>query len=328
MTTRPHDALFKSAFEAPAAAAALLRALLPAEAGEAIAWDTLSRDNASFVDVALVDSHSDLLFFARLRTGEPAALYFLLEHQSTGDPAMPLRGLSYQVRIWERSLKEQPRRWLSPVISVVVSHAPGGWTTSRSLEDMLDPAVRALPGLAALVPRFSLLIEDIAHLSDADLEVRSLAAFQKLALWLLRDARDSVRLLDSFETWTSTMVELLSGPGGSESFATLIRYMFRVVDPVHREVLRAKIRVLGPRAEEIVMTIAEQLIEEGRQEGLQEGEQKGQISSLRRLLVFKFQLQTLDPAYEACLHTATPEALDRYMENVLTADSLAAVFAH
>lgn len=323
MTARPHDALFKSAFEAPAAAAALLRALLPAEAGDAIAWDTLCRDHASFVDVALIDSHSDLLFSARLRASETVSLYLLLEHQSTGDPAMPLRGLAYQVRIWERCRKEQPQAWLPPVIAVVISHAPGGWATSRSLEDLLDPAVRALPGLAALVPRFSLLIEDLTGLSDADLQARSLAAFQKLALWLLRDARDPERLLDSFEAWSSAMLDLLTGPDGCESFATLTRYMFRVVDPVHREMLRAKIRLLGSRAEEIAMTIAEQLIEEGRQEGWE----KGRIATLRRQLAFKFQLQTLDPAYEACLQAATPAALDRYVERVLIADSLAAVFA-
>ena len=327
MTARPHDALFKAAFEAPAAAAALLRALLPAEVGDAIAWDTLSRDHASFVDGALVDSHSDLLFSARLRTGEPALLYFLLEHQSTGDPAMPLRGLSYQVRIWERSRKAQPQGWLPLVIAVVVSHAPDGWTTSRSLEDMLDPAVRALPQLATLAPQFSLLIEDLTYLSDADLQARSLAAFQKLVLWLLRDARDPARLLGSFGAWSSTMVELLTGPDGSESFDTLIRYMFRVVDPVHRELLRAKLRLLGPSAEEIVMTIAEQLIEEGRQEGREQGRQEVRIANLHRLLVIKFKLQSLDPAYEACLQAATPEMLDRYLERVLTADSLAAVFA-
>ena len=331
MITRPHDALFKSAFEAPAAAAVLLRALLPAEAGEAVAWDTLSRDNGSFIDVALVDHHSDLLFSARLRTRETASLYLLLEHQSAGDPAMPLRGLSYQIRIWERSRREQPQAWLPPVIAVVVSHVPGGWMTSRSLEDMLDPAVRALPGLAGLLPRFSLLIEDIAHLSDADLQTRSLAAYQRLALWLLRDARDPVRLLDSFGAWISTMVELLSGPDGFDAFATLITYMFRVVDPVHREALRAKIRPLGSRAEEIIMTIAEQLIEEGRQEGREEGREEGRqeirIASLRRLLVLKFKLPILDPAYEMRLQAATPEALDRYLERVLTADSLAAVFA-
>ena len=71
------------------------------------------------------------------------------------------------------------------------------------------------------------------------------------------------------------------------------------------------------------MTIAEQLIEEGRQEGRAEGRQEG----LRRQLLFKFKLPILDAAYEAQLQAATLEALDRYLERVLTADSLAAVFA-
>jgi flagellar biosynthesis/type III secretory pathway protein FliH len=105
--------------------------------------------------------------------------------------------------------------------------------------------------------------------------------------------------------------------------------------------------LLGPRAEEIVMTIAEQLIEEGRQEGWEkgrvegrqegrvegrqegrvEGRQEAQIATLRRQLICKFKLQALEPAYEACLQAATPAAFDRYVERVLTADSLAAVFA-
>ena len=67
------------------------------------------------------------------------------------------------------------------------------------------------------------------------------------------------------------------------------------------------------------MTIAEQLIEEGRREGW--------ITNLRHLLVFKFKLETLDSMYEVRLQAATPEMLDRYLERVLTADSLAAVFA-
>jgi hypothetical protein len=46
---------------------------------------------------------------------------------------------------------------------------------------------------------------------------------------------------------------------------------------------------------------------------------------LRSQLVYK--LGPLDAASEARLEAATPEALDRYLRRVLTADSLAAVFA-
>jgi hypothetical protein len=112
MTARPHDALFKSAFETPTDAAALLRELLPAALGQLIAWDTLHGEPASFVDPALADHHGDLLFSARLRTDAAELVHVLLEHQSTADPAMPLRTLSYHTRLWNRFRKEPTGEWL------------------------------------------------------------------------------------------------------------------------------------------------------------------------------------------------------------------------
>ena len=80
------------------------------------------------------------------------------------------------------------------------------------------------------------------------------------------------------------------------------------------------------------MTIAEQLRREGRKEGrkaglkegIKRGRQEGRTDTLRNLLVFKFQ--TLGADYEARLQAATPEAVDRYLQRLLTADSVAAVF--
>jgi hypothetical protein len=358
MTPRPHDALFKAAFEAPADAAALLRELLPAALRDLIAWDTLHAESGSFVHPALADHHSDLLFSAPLRTDAPELIHVLLEHQSTADPAMPLRTLTYQTRIWNRSRKNHPAAWLPPILTVLVSHVPGGWTTSRSFDDMFDPRMLALPGLAASVPRFSLIVDDLASLSNADLEARSLGAFQKLALWLLRDARDPRRLLDNFSAWSETFAEAERTPSGIDAIATLLTYMFRVLDPVHHDELHAKLRQLGPHAEETAMTIAEQLHEEGREkgltqgreqglaqgreqglaqgreqglaqgreQGLAQGREQGRIAALRALLTFKFGSQALDAQYEAHLHAATPVAIDHYLERVLSADSLAAVF--
>jgi hypothetical protein len=102
VAAHPHDALFKAAFQTPANAAALLRELLPTAIRDAIAWDTIQGEPASYIDTALADSHSDLLFSARLRTGLPASVLLLLEHQSTVDPEMLFRGMSYDVQIWKR----------------------------------------------------------------------------------------------------------------------------------------------------------------------------------------------------------------------------------
>ena len=324
MTARPHDALFKWAFEAPQDAAALLREILPPALREAISWETLDSASGSSIDVALADRHSDLLFTVQLRTEAAASAYLLLEHQSTNDPSMPLRVLSYQTRIWGRFHKEQPGMQLPPILGVLVSHPPGGWTSARSFEQLLDPAAMAIPGLAALVPRFSIIVADLAERSDDDLRARSLAPFQKLALWLLRDARTPVRLLDGFDAWIPTILEAGQARSGSDAITVMIQYLFQVLDPLYFEAVRAKLQKLGTQSREIAMTIAEYLEEQGRQKGREEGLQQGRLATLRSLLIYKFQV--LDAGSEARLHAATPEAIDRYLRRVLTADSLAAVF--
>jgi hypothetical protein len=95
---------------------------------------------------------------------------------------------------------------------------------------------------------------------------------------------------------------------------------------VHHDQLRAKIRQLGPHAEKIAMTIAEQWHQEGREEGIARGREEGRIAALRSLLSSKFGSQALDATCEAHLRAATPAAVDHYLQRVLVADSLAAVF--
>jgi Putative transposase, YhgA-like len=320
MSPHPHDALFRWAFESPPDAAELLRGLVPPAVRDAIDWHSLGGASGAFVDLAHGGRHNDLLFAAQLRAEEPAPAFLLLEHQSTVDPAMPLRVLAYQTRIWARFRKAQPEAPLPPIISVLVSHAAGGWTAAASFEQMLRPAVRAIPGLAALVPRYSLIVDDLAGRSDDDLQARSLPPFQKLALWLLRDGRAPERLLACFDGWIPTILAAGQTRSGREALTVLVQYLFEVLEPTYFDAVRAKLHQLGTRSKEISMTIAEWLRELGRKQGREEG----RVATLRSQLLFKFQ--ALDAETEARLEAATSEALDRYLQRVLIADSLAAVF--
>lgn len=319
MSTRPHDALFKSVFETPQHAAALLRDLLPPALAERIAWDTFEHQPGSFIDAALADAHSDLLFSTRLRTGEPALLYILFEHQSSADIIMPLRMLRYQVQIWERAHKDRPMDWLPPIISVLVSHVPGGWLAARTFEALFDPAVMAIPELAALVPRFSLIVEDLAHVSNDELTARSLAAFPKLALWLLRDARDPERLLANLVYWAWAFQETSRARTGTKSLATLFVYLSYLLDDMTLDEFHDKLDVLSTKGG-LMIEPTKVILTEERWETYAE-----MRFFKKKFLIPKFGPLTSDQ--ELLLRYATQEELDRYIDRFVTAASIDDVFA-
>ena len=101
VTGQPHDGLFKGILGRPEHAASELRSILPAGLVGRLDFDRLERVEGSFVDRALRQQHTDVLFRARLDQGD-ALIYVLLEHQSTPDRWMALRMCGYLTRIWTR----------------------------------------------------------------------------------------------------------------------------------------------------------------------------------------------------------------------------------
>jgi predicted transposase/invertase (TIGR01784 family) len=108
MTTIPHDALFKAAFGQIDIAQSELALVLPAAVVAHLDLATLEVRSGSFTDQALMQTHCDLLYAVRARSGHETLVYVLFEHQSSYDATMPFRLLRYMVRIWERWLQDHP----------------------------------------------------------------------------------------------------------------------------------------------------------------------------------------------------------------------------
>src|SRR5207248_7725910 len=91
---------------------------------------------------------ADLPFEIPYRTGlgEVLALVCLLiEHQSSADPAMPLRLLYFAVtywerqwRAWEQAAAPRPPLRLRSVLPIVLYTAATPWDSNRTLTDLLD----------------------------------------------------------------------------------------------------------------------------------------------------------------------------------------------
>ena len=128
----PHDSLFRWTFGRPEHAAGELAFVLGDDLARHIDWTSLALVPGSYVDEALRQSESDLLYSVRLH-GYETLLYLLFEHQSSSDPFMPLRLLGYMQAIWATRLREggTAAEGLPPIIPVVLHHGTSGWTAPR-----------------------------------------------------------------------------------------------------------------------------------------------------------------------------------------------------
>ena len=119
----------------------------------------------SFVDEALREQHTDLLYSVRL-AGRPARVYVLFEHQSSGDTWMALRLLKYMLRIWEAGVADGAER-LPVIVPVVLHHGDTGWRASTRFEGLVD----LVPEAAPFTPHFGFVLDDLAVHSEADFKV-------------------------------------------------------------------------------------------------------------------------------------------------------------
>jgi predicted transposase YdaD len=326
----PHDTLFRETFGVPEHARGELTTVLPPALVARLDWATLRAESASFVSMGEQKRHADVLLSVGVRGGGEVLVYVLLEHQSTADPWMVLRLLRYMVRIWERWLRDHPEtRRLPPVVPVVVSHDPQGWRVPVGLEEALDIDDATLKALRAHLPLFRMVLDDLTAVSDDALRRRAASTLARVTLGLLKHARDFGRFHREMARWTAILVEMLTGPGGRDAFASVLRYIYLVNDQVPPQKVAEQLgRLLGAGAKEAYVTYGEQLIqqgmERGREEGLGEGLRQGQVKLLRKQLEQRF-----GPLSELALkrlQTAGDEDLDRWAGRVLTAGTLDEVF--
>lgn len=132
-----HDKLFKASFSDPVNAAAFLRHEIPPDLAGKVLWEGLQLQPGSFIDSQFRHSQSDLLFLAPLPESN-CLLYFLFEHQTSPDPSMALRLLSYMVRIWEDWTKRNPGTRLPVILPVVLAQNAQAWNIDPQFSSLLD----------------------------------------------------------------------------------------------------------------------------------------------------------------------------------------------
>lgn len=311
-----HDNLFKFTFSQVENAASMFRFLLPAALVARIDFATLATCPGSFVDEALTDRHTDLLFSAKI-AGSDAFIYVLFEHQSSFDPLMPFRLLGYMVRIWEAHLKAHPDAKRLPVIlPLVLHHSDTGWKAEPTFESLLDIDADLLGHIADFVPRFRFLLDDLSDVADGALKKRALTAIVRLTLWAFRNGRSLQNINETLPGWTEVVLDVVRAPHGSRALDVILRYLFTINERAEPDEMMALLVSAAPaEVKEEIVNVADQLIERGRQQGQRE--------LLLTQLTTRFG--ALPQGALTRVSAAGPSEIKRWAERVLTAPTLADV---
>lgn len=316
MPSNVHDRLFRGTFSQPEHAASILRLLLPPELVGRLDWSSLAVCPGSFIDEALSERLTDLLF-SIVFGSRPALLYLLFEHESQSEPMMALRLLRYEVRIWEAWLKDHPTAKRLPVIiPVVLHHSPRGWTAEVSFEALLDIEPELFETVAPYVPRFRFILDDISAASDEALRSRAMSALGRLVLWCLRNARTPETLVWGLKGWVDLVREVRRAPNGAAALGMIFRYIFMVNERFDtKELVGLLAQATGEEGKAEMMSVADKL--------MQEGSLLGQRGMLLKLLRRRFG--ELPEAAVARVNDADLGQLDTWAERVLSAQTLADV---
>ena len=282
----PHDRFFKAVFGRAEVAAEFLVRYLPAGVAREMDWTTLRAAKDSFLDPELAGHPADLLYAVELRGGGPAYVQVLFEHKSYVEARINLDLLRYRVRIWEQWRKAGNAGPLPIIIPVVVYHGATTWQVSRQFADGVVEA----PALREFVPVCVYHLMDVSAYPDE--ELRGAVMLHTALLTLKYIFRNELR--ERLPGILGLLRSLEQSSSGLDYVTTLLRYLAQgaKADRLTAAELRQTVAATLTGGGDLMMTIAEQWIQEGRREGRQEGRQEGRreghqagLTSERQLLL-------------------------------------------
>lgn len=268
----------------------------------------------SYVTDDLRQRADDVIWRVRA-DGEWLYLYLLIEFQSTVDPWMAVRIMTYVGLLYQDLIRRGELlagRRLPPVLPIVLYNGECAWAAATDVAELIPRA----PGqVSRYMPKLEYLLIDESRYPDADL-----AGLQNLVAAIIRLGRPEsqaavLQLIDRLNDWLNGKPEL------RRTFAIWIRAVF--LRQSRHTLALPKVRDL----KELKMTLAnrfDQWAREHEQKGIEEGIAKGEALLLQRLLVRRFG--PLPGEIVARIAAASSPELERWGDRVLDAPSLEEVF--
>lgn len=309
----PHDKFFKTSMSNLQVALSFFDRHLPLNIKAELDFNTLELQPGTFIDTALQNSESDVLYKVKFRGKyEWAYLYVLAEHQSSIDDWMPFRLWQYIVAIWNELKKKNKKAKLPLVIPLVFYNGRTRYNGPRDIRELIDAPAELIEEF--LLKPFHLI--DTQDIVDKDLKSQHVSSLME---FVMKHAYEKEALKN-----IQYLIQLLLFNFGrnmldKEYYATVLKYYIgnaKTADPSKLQETLAK-GLSSSEEGEVMATIESYLTEIGKQ--------KGGSTMLQRQLERKFGWVS-EPLLLR-IQNADSNSLLRWAEKVLDAESIDGVFS-
>ena len=257
---------------------------------------------------------SDIVFtvpFKDESNADDLTIYILIEHQSTVDRVMGLRFLSYMSQIWNAQIEALEnakvpanQQYLSPILPIVFYTGSRRWNTPISLNTVMN-----LPEMMSpFVPTFETLFLNVKD-TDTEEFLRHNHPFGWLMTVLQKVGEDEASINETL-TEALTRLDTLSSEEAVLHAHAMVYLSHLVIGKrpnTEKEHLIQLIMTHNKNAEveNIIMTGAEALIQQGKIEGIEQGKiegiEQGKIEGIEQGKIEGIEQGKIDEKQEAVL---------------------------
>ena len=341
------DPNYKRLFSFPRMVEDLLRGFLPGSWLAELDFSTLQKLPTEYVSDELLKRHGDCVWRV-CRRGEWLYLLVLLEFQSTAEPRMALRILTYTSLLYQELVRNDALDTggrLPPVLPIVLYNGEARWKAAVEVGELIAPVG---PELAPYQPSQRYIVVDERHVGAEDLPGRNLMSavlgleqsrtpddllrVAGLLVEWLRDLDDDDELKRAFTDWVRQMAEgFVADDAALAAVRTLEGVRMTLVERVAewpkqwrregREEVVEQLRRAGAELppEDADMTLVErvaewpkQWLQQGREQGVEQGVEQGlehERALLRRQAASRFGEETAECLSGMLAHVADWDAL-------------------
>ena len=268
----PHDMFFKESLRHAAIAKDFFQHNLPTHVLERVNLSTLSLEPVTFTDKKGKSSFKDIVYSVEINDS-PGKLFALCEHQSRVDPWMALRIQAYLMDFFEHCVKQGAKQ-LPPVVCCVFYHGTQSpYPYSCDFLDLFEDKAWAKRQLQS---PFHLI--DLTQKSDDELLNHGKASILEVLQKNIR-TRDIRLALDKLRQHGCFSLDVEFG----DYLKFVVKYIIQEGDAPNKQALIQSLSEALPEQERHIMTIAQQLIQEGREQGLEQGVRQGSQQSLQQV---------------------------------------------